>query len=441
VLALFDAADDATKELLRSLDIAGIELVPLVVRYDGELPAGALCPVVSYTGIEPSGAPLFFDEVPVPAWSEIRQGRQPYGEILRDGYLIGRINYEANSFRQVESVDWLLPDGTLGHTDRYDRYGNRYATSHYSNGVAYQTVYRGPGEWSVEVNHVSRLVTMRSARSLLAFATLSDFVAHFIDERGLADDQVLINSLSTPLFVMRKCASEPNTTLFWQEPMPGDPPGNMATELEQPRALRRIVFNDERMRRRVAAAFPDTALELDHLSHLGQFADKRDYDPRRVFTLTNSDDLPGLAPLLDEFPDVTFSVAAMTLMSERLHSLGRSHPNLVLTPSITRAGIRAELERASVYLDVNAGAQVLDVVKAAYYLNLVVLALRPHAKAPDHSRVFSTTPELAAQLRAATGSAEGRAQALAELHTLRGPLSTAADYRRVLAGAAAPLSS
>lgn len=431
MLALFDAFDDATKELMQSLATAGVVFTPVVIRYDGELPEGALCPFVTYTGIERRGDPLFFDEVPIPEWCEIRQGREIHGEILRDGYVIGRIHYEANSFRQVESVDWLLSDGSLSHTDHYDRYGNRYATTYYSDGVAYQTVYRGPREWQIEVDHVSRLVTMRSPRGLLTFETLTDFVSYFLDDQRLVDERVLINSLSYPLFVMRKRATQPNTSLFWQEAMPGDAPGNMVTELEQPRALARIVFCDERLRQKIAAQHPDAALDLVYLSHLGQFADKHDYEPRRAFTLTNSDEIPGLVELLEAFPDVTFSVAALTLMSEKLHDLGRRYSNLALSPSITHKGIGEELEKASVYLDINAGPHVLDVVKAAYYLNLVVFALAPHAKAPDYARTFSTTEELKAQVAAVVTSPHDRTRALDELHTQRGPLSTPWDYRRL----------
>lgn len=433
MLALFNNIDDATRELVRSLEAADLAFTPVVVQYDGELPDGTLCPFTTYTGIEPVGDPLFFDEVPVPAWCEIRQGRQVYGEILRDGCAIGQIHYEANSFRQVESVDWLLPDRTLDRTDHYDRYGHRYATTHYSDGVAYQTVYQGPREWQIEVNHVSRVVTMRSPRSLLTFETLTDFVSHFLDEQGLADDRVLINSLSYPLFVMRKRAAEPSTTLFWQEAMPGDVPGNMATELEHPRALTRIVFCDERLQQKVAQRYPRTALDLVYLSHLDQFADKHGYDPRRTFTLTNTDEIPGLVELLEALPDVTFSVAALTLMSEKLHALGRRYANLTLTPTINHKQIREELDKASVYLDINAGTHVLDVVRAAYYLDLVVLASAPHAKAPDRSRTFATTEELKACLSAVTASTQERTRALDELHRQHGPLSTPADYRRLFA--------
>lgn len=449
MLALFDAYDDATKELLQSLAAAGIPVTPVVIRYDGDLPGGALCPFAMYTGLVLEGDPLFFDEVPIPPWCEIRQGRESYGQVLRDGMPLARINYEANSFRQVESVDWLLPDRTLGHTDHYDRHGHHYATTHYDLGVACQTVHRGPGEWEIEVDHASGVVTMRSPRSVLTFEDLTGFVSHFLDEQGLDEhglggqepdgkgvneaDGILINSLSSPLFVARERAVTPNTTLFWQEPLPGDAPGNMVAELEEPTALERIVFFDETMRRRVADRYPQTPVSLVYLSHLGQFAPRRGAEALRTFTLTTSDELPGLEQLLAEFPQVTFSVAAPTLMSEKLHELARAHPNLTLKPVITHRGIRDELERASVYLDLNAGPHVLDVVKAAYYLNLVVLALEPVAKAPDHSLVVGTAQELAAQLSAVVAGPDGRARALDVLHTLHGPLSTPEDYLRVLA--------
>ena len=432
MLALFDAYDDATRELMRSLETAGIPFTPVVIHYDGELPVGALNPFAAYTGLQRSGDPLFFNEVPVPPWCEIRQGKEVYAEILRDGFTIGRIHYEANSFRQVDSVDWLLPNGTPGHTDRYDRYGNRYATTHYADGVAYQTVYRGPGEWEIELDHIARVVTMQSLSARWVFDTLTDFVSFFLDDFGIADDRVVINSLSYPLFVMRKRAAAPGTTLFWQEPIRGDLPGNMVLELEEPRALQRIVFFDERLPREIAARHPETALEVTYLSHLGQFADKRGYDLRRAFILTNSDEIPGLAELLDAFPSVTFSVAAPTMMSDRLTDLARRHANLTLTPTINHRGIRAELDAASVYLDINAGSQVLDVVKAAYHLDLVVLALAPHAKAPAHSLVRATSDELAILLSRAIASEEDRARVLDELHRQHGPLSTPDDYVRLL---------
>lgn len=433
MLALFDAYDHRTQELVRSLRTAGIGVTPVVIRYQGELPDEALCPFTTYTGIELRGEPLFFDEVPVPAWCEIRQGTQVYGEILRDGAVLGRIHYAPGTFRQVESVDWLLPDGSPGHTDHYDRYGSRYATTHHHLGAAYQTVYRGPGEWEIEVHHPSRAITLRSPQGLLTFDTLTDFVSYFLDDLGIGtDDGVLINSLSHPLFVMRRRSTAPRTTLFWQEPLPDGVPENMASELAEPVALSRIVFFDRAQRELVAASRPDSAVDLAYLSHLGQFAAKEGYDLRRTFTLTNTDEIPGLVELLEAFPDVRFTVAALTLMSQKLHDIGRRYPNLTLIPTISQRRIHEELDRASVYLDINAGPHVLDVVDAAYYLDLVVLALGPYAKEPGRSLVLTTNDELAARLADVVASPQGRAKALDDLHTLHGPLSSPADYHRLL---------
>lgn len=433
MLALLDAYDRAAQQLLRSLQTARIPVTPVVVRYDGDLPEGALSPIAHYAGLPATGDPLFFDEVPVPAWCEIRQGREPFGEILRDGARIGRIGYTPGSFREVQSVDWLHPDGTVAQTDHYDRHGSHYATTHVSRGVAYQTVYRGPGEWEVEVSHTTRAVLLRSADRQLAFSRMADLVSHYLDEQGLSEEPALIDSLSHPLFVMRRRALSPRTTLFWQEAIRGELPANMVTELERPRALERIVFFDEDQRQRVAQRHPDTGVELVRLSHLGQFAEKRAFDARRVFTLTSTDVLPALPALLAAFPELTFVVAALTLMSDRLHALARAHANLTLLPSATHNRIREELEGASVYLDIDAGVHLLDVVPIAYHLSLVVLADARHAKSPEHALVTGTEEELVARLAAVTSSPAGRARALDELHTLRGSLSTAADWRRVLA--------
>lgn len=436
MLALFDHYDDAARELLHSLDTAGITTTQVVIHYDGELPAGMRCPFVSFTGLICDGTPLFFNEVPVPAWCEIRQGSEPFGEILRDGVRIGRINYLANSFRQVRNVDWLLPGGMPSHTEHYDRYGNHYATTLFVDGSRLQTVYRGPGPWEIEVHHVAQTVTMRSATGFATFATLTDFVLHALAAWGENGEGALINSLSTPLFVMRRLATQPHATLVWQEPMPGDAPGNLAAELESPVALSRVICTDERVRRRLVAQHAQTRVTVAYLSQLSTFVDGPLRELTRAFTLTQTDELPGLETLLTCFPHVTFVVAALTAMSEKLHNLARTYPNLILIPAATHAEIAAELEQAALYLDVNAGPEVLDVVTAAYHLNLLVIAAAAHAKAPDLSWVCRDLAELKESVSFAVADAETRDDMLLELHRKRGELSTPADYMRVFRGGA-----
>jgi len=440
VLALFDSVNDASLELLRSLRRARVPFAPVFIHYGGSLPSGALCPFTSYTGLPREGRPLFFNEVPVPEWCEIRQGKEAFGEVLREGMRIGRINYGPNSFREVESVDWLLADHTPSHTEHYDRYGNRYATSYYRDGEVYQTVYRGPGEWEIEVRPGSRVITKHSPRARLSFSSLTEFVIHFLEDQQIDSSRAIINSLSVPLFVMRRLARRPAgqpagppaATLFWQERLPAETPGNLAAELSAPVALERVVFGTEALLHEARTRHPESAVEFSYLSQLDRFAEKPRFDPTRTFTLTSTDRLPGLERLLAALPHVTFVVAATTTMSERLHALGRRFSNLRLMPGITHAEIREQLEQASIYLDINTGPHVLEVVRAAFHLNLLVLALDDRAKAPDYSLSFADVPALREALAAISREPLERSRALEALHRRNGPQSTPGDYRHLL---------
>nr|AIA83725.1 CAZy families GT8 protein [uncultured bacterium] len=52
--------------------------------------------------------------------------------------------------------------------------------------------------------------------------------------------EIYINSLSYPLFISRALNIGRQTTLFWQEAMGQEVPGNMKNELEKAVTLKRI---------------------------------------------------------------------------------------------------------------------------------------------------------------------------------------------------------
>lgn len=442
MLGIFDHYNEMTKVLMKSLETANISYTPLFVHYDGELPEDALSPFTYYTKTAQAGSELFFNEVPVPEYAEIRQEKELFGEILQNGYLIGKINYRPNSYRRVQSVDWLLRDMKTSHTDFYNQYGNCYATSYYHNGTPYQKVYYRDEAEILGVNLRSGFITLLDGGKRYGFANLTDFFCFFMDELHMKalymkalymkEDRILINSLSYPLFITRRRAKRPNTILFWQEKLRDKAPENMAEELLRPKALTDIVFFNEEYREKIAAEYPSTNLKLNYLSHIGQFAKKEEYDSKRAFILTNSDQIAYLETLLSSFPGLTISVAALTRMSEKLHGLTARYPNLVLYPTINQKGIAAELQKASVYLDFNAGGQVLEVVKAAYYNNLLVLALITSAKAADYSLNYETVDELIKVLSGVLNNPKERAERLTELHQKQGVLSTAEDYEVLL---------
>ena len=431
MIGLFDQYNDMTKNLMQSLDTAGISYIPIFAQYHGELPEDAICPFTYYTETGEEGRELFFDEISVPKYCEIRQGSHVFGEVLQDGYLIGRINYRPNSFRLVQSVDWLLRDQKISRTDHYNQFGKRYGASYYHNGVPYQTVYYHGADEVIQMNLISGFITLIYENKRYGFANLTRFLMHFMDELELSDDRTLINSLSYPLFVSRERSLRPDTVLFWQEKIEDQLPGNMTEELLRQKALTDIVFFNKDYLEKARADYPSAQQKLSYLSHIGQFAEKHYYDKKRVFILTSSDQIHGIEKLLGAFPELTFSVAALTQMSGKLHGLGSEYPNLVLTPNTNQKEIREEIKKASVYLDINGGGHVLDVVKDAYYGNLLVLALAPFAKAPDYSLNYSSDDELMEVLSAAVNRDDERDKLIKELHEKQGPLSTAEDYRKL----------
>jgi len=121
-------------------------------------------------------------------------------------------------------------------------------------------------------------------------------------------------------------------------------------------------------------------------------------------------------------------------MSKKLHDLAGKYSNLELRPVVGHAEVQAQIEKASIYLDINSGDQILGVVKTAYSNGLLVLALSDEAKVAEYSLNYDSIDQLAQALSAATEDSEGRSQLLRQLHEKSGPLATAGDYEELLEG-------
>ena len=458
ILALFDSYTVQSQELLHSLKSADLPLQTVFCQYTGEIPSDSICPFTYYTGLQDHihnsmCTPLFFNKVPIPKWAEIRQGNHQYAQILVDGYTIGKINYLTDSFRLVESVDWLSRNGLITSRDLYNQCGTKFATTYFTNDQPYQTVYfrlngNSEGTSQIEVCHRTNFITLRSGmtssalvpsnndasnnQQLRHFTSLAHFVSHFIDDLNINDTQTIINSLSHPLFVMRMRSRSPQTSLFWQERLDKEPPGNMDIELKDPIALRQIIFHDYSQLKSITKQYPSTNIKFSYLSHLNRFQEHDNYQSLRTFTLTHTDNLPGLEQILQSFPNLSVCVGALTTMSDKLLQLSQQFPNLHLRPVINRTGIKEELSRASIYLDINEGQHVYDIVKAAYHLNLLVLAIDTHAKEPEYELTVSSINDLLLLLQQATSSIDARSHLMTTLHQITGPQSTSLDYINTL---------
>ncbi|GAK31181.1 hypothetical protein WOSG25_080130 [Weissella oryzae SG25] len=431
---IFDFYNEQTQTLLQSLKTANLERSSLFVHYRGELPDGALNPFTYFTGISESNRlGRFFNQVTIPTFYEIRHadGLGASIEFLRQ--TVGRINYRRKGYRLVDSVDWYSkPDNKeLIKKDLYNIAGDHYATTFYNAGQAYVTEYYRDGVAVIVENLQTQTIQLNYQNQLHFFDNLTQFFLYFLKAADITVTSSYINSLSYPLFISEAIAQKPNATLFWQEPMGENVPGNMANELKQPRALRQIVFDKQAYLEKVTGLYPDTTIELAYLSPIGVFKRQTAYR-KNAFVLTNSDNMPGLETILSTFPELMVTVAAQTNMSEKLLNIGEKYTNLHLIPSISDAHLTKELEKADIYLDINAGNKVGDILKRAYQSQMLILSLAKVKQNNYRSLVFEDTKTICDAIASALNKQADWRKMLKQLIEQGGKQSTVADYQQAL---------
>jgi len=434
IVGIFDTYDDNTKELIRSLDFAKIPSKKLFVRYFGDLPEDALCPFTYFaTQLKKGGKGRFFNQVPVPNFYEIRNETGINGLIFKGDQIVGRIDYRKGTFRKVEKVAWFDNLMNLVKEDLYDTAGTHFASNYYSGGKLYQTAYRKNQEEVIWENHLNQTVTLKEEDKYQQFNTLTEFFIYFLQEIGVTKDENFIyNSLSYPLFALRDYLENPSATLFWQEPMESIP-GNMIDEISAPKSTAKIVFKDQEQLERVQNAYPQAFQEFHYLSAIGQFT-RRNLHRLRTFTLTASDQLFGIEELLNAHPDIHFTIAAKTSMSNHLLKLGGLYENVELLPTINDKRLASELEQADIYLDINQSGEVENIVDKAYEQSMLIFAQRRLVKKPNKAIIFDTLEQLQDILNDLKTRENAWDESLQFFHEEKGKLSNVEDYQQLFLG-------
>lgn len=91
-------------------------------------------------------------------------------------------------------------------------------------------------------------------------------------------------------------------------------------------------------------------------------------------TLTNSQELEKIDYLVENFPMVTFHIAAWTVMGPLLHELAKKYKNVKLYPEVKRDQFEQLKSQMDVYLDINLHNSTSEVVKEISLLNKPMLA-------------------------------------------------------------------
>lgn len=141
--------------------------------------------------------------------------------------------------------------------------------------------------------------------------------------------------------------------------------------------------------------------------------------------LTNSDQIIGLDLLAKNLPNLTIHVASVTEMSPKLLSF-EQFSNISLYPNANIATIKQLMERASWYLDVNRGNELLNAVREAFNYQLITASFTEtyhNAKFTSDQLIIDANQidELCQVIQTAQDNLEFKAALLAEQKSSSSP--------------------
>ena len=100
---------------------------------------------------------------------------------------------------------------------------------------------------------------------------------------------------------------------------------------------------------------------------------KSKFGRKEAFIITESDQLEYIEQLINDFPEITFHIAASTIMSDKLTRLDINN-NVELYPCITEQKRKELFERCDIYLDINHYRELYNAVNEAMVNNMIILA-------------------------------------------------------------------
>lgn len=391
MITLFETFTDESATLYHSLKQSEIYHQTAVIEDDGFLPDDVITPYLFFSNFIPLKKEngRYFNEVTTPLYWEI-EGTNNQGTIKDMGKLRGRIFYcRNNKNRIVNRVDWLDEEGDVRAVDHYNKYGFKFATQVFNKAgqSVLKTFYDRNGKVIIYENHFTQSIVLTYKEKDYLFKNKIEFVQFFLKEAFDQLDGFILNSLSVPFIAVYHLELPGKDYLFWQETIQDDIPGNMKLMFESPNRDFTAVIPDKLEYERILSVVNHSVKhKIKSAGYLYKYMKKAQMG-EQILTLTNSDQLEDIERYINELPQYTFNVAAVTEMSPKLMELGKYH-NVKLYPSVKRDTVMKLYKESNIYLDINHSNEILNAVRSAFDFNMLILAHNNTA----HNRRF-TAPE------------------------------------------------
>jgi accessory Sec system glycosyltransferase GtfB len=230
--------------------------------------------------------------------------------------------------------------------------------------------------------------------------------------------------MSTPFFVSNQLTEIPGS-LYFQEVIGTEIPGNMLSILSGKTPTSRILFENAKEQAKVDQMATEKQVTLDYLGAIENFKREISFRPK-LLTITRSDQIL-YDEAISQLTDYQWTIAAPSEVSEKLRNFANQHDNVHVLEAIPLSDIDKLLDEHDIYLDLNKGNDVDNVVRRAYLEGLLVIGDKSVVKNPGYELILENEKEITDVLKR-----PDKEVALRVLREKRGKPATVADYQRLL---------
>lgn len=267
--------------------------------------------------------------------------------------------------RMVSRVEWIDRNNTVYRIDYYNKYGYMYCSENVSGGnVTVREFYDRNGDIKVlEQTGPKTYTTFGTRISPKSYRGFADYLEAYLKYNKIYDENIWLTSDE----ILNKFAGDYGN--FKISYLPQNRLNSDFKEANQTNTAFRILCSEEQQ---VNWYKDNSNCKCDRLySYLEN--NKSKFGKKEAFIITETDQLEYIEQLINDFPEITFHIAASTIMSDKLTRLDINN-NVELYPCITEQKRKELFERCDIYLDINHYRELYNAVNEAMVNNMIILA-------------------------------------------------------------------
>lgn len=267
--------------------------------------------------------------------------------------------------RMVSRVEWIDRNNIVYKVDYYNKYGYMYCSENVGGGnVTVREFYDRNGDIKVlEQTGPKTYTTFGTRISPKSYRGFADYLEAYLKYNKIYDENIWLTSDE----ILNKFAWDYGN--FKISYLPQNRLNSDLTVITQTNTAFRILCSEEQQ---VNWYKENSNYKCDRLYSYFENNELK-FEKKEALTITESDQLEYIEQLINDFPEITFHIAASTIMSDKLTRLDINN-NVELYPCITEQKRKELFERCDIYLDINHYRELYNAVNEAMVNNMIILA-------------------------------------------------------------------